>query len=55
MEFEKYMKSVLSSCPFITPSAMALRYYYIGGTGRFVELRSIAEQFKSIYLQTNQK
>jgi len=33
----------------MSPSALALSYYYVGGTGRFKELRSQAEYHRKNY------
>lgn len=46
--FEEYVVYRLEKYD-MTPSALALSYYYVGGVGRFTDLRSQAEYFRKTY------
>jgi hypothetical protein len=58
--FKDYIAHELEKYPFITPSALVLKSYYVLDYSdadredrRFTRLRAIAEQHKSILLQNN--
>ena len=47
-DFEIYIDRRLSKHD-MTPSALALSFYYVGGTGTFKQLRATAEQYRAIF------
>lgn len=51
-KFRQYIDMRLAQYD-MTAGALASSFYYVGGEGRYTELKAFAEQYRKIYYQTH--